>query len=133
MKSRNIKKYHSLIRKYHILTYRCRIPTYRCQNPKTSCHILTNRCGIVTFLHRCAILLQCDITLLHRNSVVLFICTNVTFFTYILCYIYIYLSQSFMDMLHSYIDMSDFNRYAAFLNVEITHCHIVMQYDLTYR
>ena len=33
-------------------------------------------------------------------------------------------------MLHSYIDMSQFYRDVAFLNVEITHCQIVMQYDL---
>ena len=48
IKSRNLKKYHSLAKKYHILTYRCLIPTYRCQIPKTSCHILTYRCRLVS-------------------------------------------------------------------------------------
>ena len=33
-------------------------------------------------------------------------------------------------MLHSYIDMSQFYRDVTFLNVEITHCQIVMQYEL---
>ena len=32
--------------------------------------------------------------------------------------------------LHSYIGMSQFYRDVAFLNVEITHCQIVMPYDL---
>ena len=34
MKSRNLKKYHSLKKKYYILTYRCLIPTYGCHFPK---------------------------------------------------------------------------------------------------
>ena len=33
-------------------------------------------------------------------------------------------------MLHSYIDILQFYRDVAFLNVELTHCQIVMQYDL---
>ena len=36
-------------------------------------------------------------------------------------------------MLRPYIDLSQFYRDVAFLNVEITHCHLMMQYDLTYR
>ena len=53
--------------------------------------------------------------------------------TYILCYIVYTCHIVFIDLLHSYIDMSDFYRDVAFLNEEITHCHIVMQYGLTYR
>ena len=53
--------------------------------------------------------------------------------TYISRYICIFLSHSFIDRLHSYIDMSDFYRDVALLNVEIAHCHIVMQYDLKYK
>ena len=115
MKSRNLKKYHiSLTKKYHILTYRCLIPTYRCQIPKKSCHILTYRCGNVQFLHRYVTLLQCDITLLNTNIIIILAMRchmhmyNVTFLHKYYVSFVLFLSHFFIDMLHSYIDLSQF-------------------------